>query len=196
LHHSLLELTLTLGWGIAGCLRQNLGIPLRLKWPNDLVVVDEQHPDSLLKLGGILVQSRFGGSGQLLGLVAGVGVNVNNPVPIGAITLAQILGSPLHRSLDRTEIAGWVLQGMEQGFHVWLQGGFAPVRSEYEAWMVKPQVQWLERGTSLTILGLAEDGRVRVQTQGERHLQQQQSIRTLTPDQVRLSYHMPAGDSL
>lgn len=138
----------------------------------------------------------MGGGGQLLGLVAGVGVNVNNPVPIGAITLAQILGSPLHRSLDRTEIAGWVLQGMEQGFHVWLQGGFAPVRSEYEAWMVKPQVQWLERGTSLTILGLAEDGRVRVQTQGERHLQQQQSIRTLTPDQVRLSYHMPAGDSL
>lgn len=196
LHHSLLELTLALGWGIAGRLRQNLGIPLRLKWPNDLVVVDEQRPDSLLKLGGILVQSRFGGSGQLLGLVAGVGVNVNNPVPIGAITLAQILGSPLHRSLDRTEIAGWVLQGMERGFHVWLQGGFAPVRSEYEAWMVKPQVQWLERGTSLTILGLAEDGRVRVQTQGERHLQQQQSIRTLTPDQVRLSYHMPAGDSL
>ncbi|MFS8800934.1 hypothetical protein NW868_01645, partial [Synechococcus sp. R60.2] len=35
LHHSLLELTLTLGWGIAGCLRQNLGIPLRLKWPTD-----------------------------------------------------------------------------------------------------------------------------------------------------------------
>ncbi|MFS8781838.1 biotin--[acetyl-CoA-carboxylase] ligase, partial [Synechococcus sp. R6-7] len=61
LHHSLLELTLALGWGIAGCLRQNLGIPLRLKWPNDLVVVDEQRPDSLLKLGGILVQSRFGG---------------------------------------------------------------------------------------------------------------------------------------
>lgn len=64
LHYSLLELTLALGWGIAGRLRQNLGIPLRLKWPNDLVVVDEQRPDSLLKLGGILVQSRFGGRGE------------------------------------------------------------------------------------------------------------------------------------
>mgnify|MGYP000327272916 FL=1 len=195
LHHSLLELTLTLGWGIAARLQQNLGIPLRLKWPNDLVVVDEQHPDSLLKLGGILVQSRFGGGGQLLGLVAGVGVNVNNPVPVGAVNLAQILGSLLHRSLDRTEIAAWVLQGMEQGFHVWLQGGFAPVRSEYEAWMVKPQVQWPQGETSLTILGLAEDGRIRVQTRGERHWQQQPSILTLAPDQVCLSYHIPAGGS-
>ncbi len=186
LHHSLLELTLTLGWAIAGSLRQRLGLSLRLKWPNDLVVVG---PDSLLKLGGILVQSRFGGNGQLLGLVAGVGVNINNPVPAGAITLAQVLGS--RQSLDRTEIAGWVLQGMERGFHVWLQEGFAPVRPEYEAWMVQSQVQGAQGETSLTVLGLAEDGRVRVQTQGE-----QGSILTLAPDQVRLSYHAPVGGDL
>lgn len=177
LRHSLLELTLTLAWGVVDSLRQKLGIPLRLKWPNDLVVVDEQCPGSLRKLGGLLVQSRFGERGQLLGLVAGVGVNVNNPVPAGGIALAEILGS----RQDSTAVAAWVLQGMERGFQIWLQEGFAPVRSRYEAWTVKPQVQWLPGEASATVLGLAEDGRLRVQTPGGQ-------ILVLSPDQVRLSY--------
>ncbi|MFS8859206.1 biotin--[acetyl-CoA-carboxylase] ligase [Synechococcus sp. H60.1] len=184
LRHSLLELTLTLAWGVAGSLRQRLGIPLQLKWPNDLVVVDEQCPGSLRKLGGLLVQSRFGERGQLLGLVAGVGVNVNNPVPAEGINLAEILGS----RQDGTAVAAWVLQGMERGFQSWLQEGFAPVRSEYEAWAVKPQVRWPPGETLATVLGLARDGRLRVQTQGG-------LILVLAPDQVRLSYQLPiAGD--
>ncbi len=184
LRHSLLELTLTLAWGVVGSLRQRLGIPLRLKWPNDLVIVDKQCPGSLRKLGGLLVQSRFGERGQLLGLVAGVGVNVNNPVPAGGIALAEILGSQQHRLHDRTAVAAWVLQGMERGFQIWLQEGFAPVRSEYEAWAVKPQVRWPSGETLATVLGIARDGRLRVQTQ-------EGSILALSPDQVRLSYQLP-----
>ncbi|MFQ3584800.1 MAG: biotin--[acetyl-CoA-carboxylase] ligase [Cyanobacteriota bacterium] len=192
LDHSLLELTLTLGWGIVGALRQTLGIPLGLKWPNDLVVVDEQRPGCLLKLGGILLQSRFGRAGQLLGLVAGCGVNVNNPVPAGAISLSQLLGS----RQDRTGIGALVLQGMERGFSTWRQSGFQPVRRDYESWMIPAQVDWPEAEAIATVLGLAEDGRIRVQTQGERHSQQRQSILTLTPDQVRLSYRLAVRGSL
>ncbi|MEN9229936.1 MAG: biotin--[acetyl-CoA-carboxylase] ligase [Thermostichus sp. DG02_5_bins_236] len=187
LHHSLLELTLTLAWGIVGNLRQTLGLPLRLKWPNDLVVVDEKRPGHLLKLGGILLQSRFGGAGQLLGLVAGCGLNLNNGVPQEAISLSQLLGT----RQDRTWIGSLVLQGMERGFCTWQQSGFQAIRQEYESWMIPTQVDWPEAEGVATVLGLAEDGKMRVQTQGERPSQQRQSI--LSPDQVRLSYHMPVG---
>ena len=185
LRHSLLELTLTLAWGIAGSLRHRLGISLRLKWPNDLVIVDSQEPASLRKLGGILVQGRFGERGQLLGLVAGVGVNINNPVPAEGINLAEILGC----RQDSTAIAAWVLQGMERGFQVWLKEGFAAVCCEYETWTVKPQIQWLPGEASATVLGLAEDGRLRVQTQGGQ-------ILVLSPDQVRLSYQVSLASGL
>jgi BirA family biotin operon repressor/biotin-[acetyl-CoA-carboxylase] ligase len=192
LDHSLLELTLTLAWGIVGSLRQTLGAPILLKWPNDLVVLDEDRPGELLKLGGILLQSRFDGVGQLLGLVAGCGLNLNNRVPQGAITLSQLLGS----RQERTHIGSLVLRGMERGFHTWQQVGFQPIRREYESWMSPAQVDWPDTEAVATVLGLAEDGRIRVQTQGERHSQQRQSILTLAPDQVRLSYHMPVRGSL
>ncbi|MGQ9837755.1 MAG: biotin--[acetyl-CoA-carboxylase] ligase [Cyanobacteriota bacterium] len=196
LDHALLELTLVLAWGIVGTLRRTLGLPLRLKWPNDLVVVDEKHPSHLLKLGGILVQSRFGGASQLLGLVAGCGLNLNNRVPEGAISLSQLLG---YRQ-DRTWIASLVLQGMERGFSIWQQSGFQPIRQEYESWMLPTQVHWPEAEAVATVLGLAEDGRIRVQTQlqtqEEQDSQKRQSILTLTPEEVRLSYHIPPCGSL
>ncbi|MEN9203362.1 MAG: biotin--[acetyl-CoA-carboxylase] ligase [Thermostichus sp. DG_1_6_bins_120] len=191
LPHSLLELTLTLAWGIVGNLRQTLGLPLGLKWPNDLVVVDERQPGHLLKLGGILLHSRLGGSGQLLGLVAGCGINLNNPVPERAISLSQLLGS----RQDPTWIGALVLGGMERGFYTWQQAGFQAIRPEYERWMIPTQVDWPERGVVATVLGLAEDGRMRVQTQGEQPSQQGQSILALLPDQVRLSYYMPVRTS-
>ncbi|MCF2969869.1 biotin--[acetyl-CoA-carboxylase] ligase [Synechococcus sp. Nb3U1] len=189
---SLLELTLALAWGVVRQLRQTLGIPLGLKWPNDLVVVDEEHSERLLKLGGILLQSRFGGAGQLLGLVAGCGLNLNNGVPQGAISLSQLLGS----RQDRTWVGSLVLRGMERGFRTWQQSGFQPIRWEYESWMIPTQVDWPEAEAVATVLGLAEDGRIRVQPQGELHSQQRQSILTLSPDQVRLSYHIPVRGSL
>ncbi|MEN9222617.1 MAG: biotin--[acetyl-CoA-carboxylase] ligase [Thermostichus sp. BF3_bins_97] len=192
LDDSLLQLTLALAWGVVGSLRQRLGIPLRLKWPNDLVMVDQEHPERLLKLGGLLLQSRFGGKGQLLGLVAGLGLNLNNPVPQGAITLAQVLGS----RQDRTEIGALVLRGMERGFRTWQQSGLATIRSEYEDWMVQPQLEWPQGEAVATVLGLAEDGRIRVQTQGERLSPQRETIWILSPDQVRFSYHIPVPGSL
>ncbi|MEN9225229.1 MAG: biotin--[acetyl-CoA-carboxylase] ligase [Thermostichus sp. HHBFW_bins_43] len=192
LDESLLQLTLALAWGVVGSLRQRLGIPLRLKWPNDLVWLDEERPGCLLKLGGLLLQSRFGGAGQLLGLVAGLGLNLNNPVPEGAITLARVLGS----QQDRTEIGALVLGGMERGFRTWQQSGLATIRSEYEDWMVQPQLEWSQGEAVATVLGLAADGRIRVQTQGESASPRRETILTLSPHQVRFSYHIPVPDSL
>lgn len=68
-------LTLALGVGIAGALRSLPGSPnVRVKWPNDLYLAEE-------KVGGILTEVA---GGQV---IAGVGVNVANPVGTGAARL-------------------------------------------------------------------------------------------------------------
>jgi BirA family biotin operon repressor/biotin-[acetyl-CoA-carboxylase] ligase len=49
------------------------GAPVDIKWPNDLMIGE-------LKLGGILCEARW--QGDVLGwVVAGIGINVANPVP-------------------------------------------------------------------------------------------------------------------
>jgi BirA family biotin operon repressor/biotin-[acetyl-CoA-carboxylase] ligase len=65
--------SLRVGLALAVALDPFVATPIRLKWPNDLMLEDR-------KLGGILCEARWQGS--LPGWVAvGVGVNVRNPIP-------------------------------------------------------------------------------------------------------------------
>jgi BirA family biotin operon repressor/biotin-[acetyl-CoA-carboxylase] ligase len=59
------------------------GVPVHIKWPNDLMVGDR-------KLGGILCEARW--QGESLGwVVAGVGINVANPIPNDLSAIATAL---------------------------------------------------------------------------------------------------------
>lgn len=65
-------LALRVGLAVAVAM-DDLGLSIRLKWPNDLIVRDR-------KLGGILCEARW--RGETLGWVAiGVGLNINGPMP-------------------------------------------------------------------------------------------------------------------
>ncbi|WP_448564942.1 biotin--[acetyl-CoA-carboxylase] ligase [Trichothermofontia sp.] len=72
------QLTLCSAWGIATALRQ-WGVPVALKWPNDLVLQRR-------KLGGILTETRLRGD-TIQQAVVGVGINWANPVPEVGINL-------------------------------------------------------------------------------------------------------------
>ncbi|MDZ4864617.1 MAG: biotin--[acetyl-CoA-carboxylase] ligase [Gemmatimonadota bacterium] len=66
------------------------GLPLRLKWPNDLVLHER-------KLGGILCEARW--QGGAVGWVAvGIGLNLRNEIPIElselAISLRDVMTAP------------------------------------------------------------------------------------------------------
>ena len=63
-------LTILLGSAIARSIRLHCGVPLFMKWPNDLVVKEKNH--GIRKLGGILCERTPESS-----LIAGVGLNVN-----------------------------------------------------------------------------------------------------------------------
>lgn len=79
-------LSLRAGLAVADALEQVGGLPpVRLKWPNDLIVADR-------KAGGILCEAHWNGP-ALAALVVGVGINVTNPVPadarVPALALAE-----------------------------------------------------------------------------------------------------------
>jgi BirA family biotin operon repressor/biotin-[acetyl-CoA-carboxylase] ligase len=78
-------LSLRLGLLVAAALEATIpGLPVMLKWPNDLMLRDR-------KLGGILCEARW--QGEAPGwIVAGVGLNVTNPIPDDLRHTATALG--------------------------------------------------------------------------------------------------------
>jgi len=124
------QLTSLSAWGIATAFN-NLGIPIKIKWPNDLFFQGK-------KLGGILTETKlahFPRESRLCSkkgnplprikqAVIGVGINWHNPVPETGITLAKILESMPELSAKNKincleMLAALVLKGILQGafFH-------------------------------------------------------------------------------
>jgi BirA family biotin operon repressor/biotin-[acetyl-CoA-carboxylase] ligase len=81
-------LSLRVGLAVAEAIESvGSGVGLAIKWPNDLMLNDR-------KLGGILCEARWHGE-ELGWIVAGIGLNVSNPIPLelaaGAARLADRL---------------------------------------------------------------------------------------------------------
>jgi BirA family biotin operon repressor/biotin-[acetyl-CoA-carboxylase] ligase len=90
---------MAVGASIAALLNRDLGVDVRLKWPNDLVVPVPPLP--MAKLGGVLVDAVAPPAGPP-GLVIGVGLNVNlrrealSPeLQSRAAILAELVGRPI-----------------------------------------------------------------------------------------------------
>lgn len=69
-------LTMIAGLSAARAIETTTGIAARLKWPNDVVV---GAGGEWRKLGGLLVDTVLGSSGQVQTAVVGIGLNVNIP---------------------------------------------------------------------------------------------------------------------
>lgn len=119
------QLTLCSAWGIAAALR-SYGIPVGLKWLNDLVVQKR-------KLGGILTETRMQ-QGQITQAIVGVGINWQNPVPPTGINLQEILEQQPDLAIASLEmLAAIALQGMMAGYQLWQQHGIEAILPRYQA---------------------------------------------------------------
>lgn len=122
--------TLTAAVAVAGALR-GFGFPVGIKWPNDILVVDEAHWRR--KLCGIRAEMSAGPE-RIDWLTVGIGVNVNNQdFPPALADIAVSLrtlnnGVPLLRA----RIAAEILLRMERCYAQLQREGFAPVRA---AWL-------------------------------------------------------------
>lgn len=135
-------LTLAVGVGTVGALRQ-LGVDgISLKWPNDIVALDG-------KLGGILTEVRAGGRGNAT-VVTGIGLNVSieRPLAFGAeshwahrpVDLKSVTRDPPPREL----LAGTLADHLYHAFQRFDEVGFAGFVDEWR------RHDWL-RGRDITV---------------------------------------------
>ena len=101
-------LTLAGGVAVADAVDRATGLPVNIKWPNDIVVRDERAPGRRRKLAGILAEASTGDSG-VQHVVLGIGINVRRvdyPPDLAArvTSLEHELGRPVDAGLVLAEI--------------------------------------------------------------------------------------------
>jgi BirA family biotin operon repressor/biotin-[acetyl-CoA-carboxylase] ligase len=156
------QLTLSSAWGIAAALRC-YGIPVGLKWLNDLVFEKR-------KLGGILTETRMQ-SGRVTQAVVGVGINWQNPVPPTGINLQEILERQPNPQITSLEmLAAIALQGIIAGYQ-WQQRGIEAILPRYQALLtsIGHLVTIHQSGAeqSARVTGISATGDLQVRLNGE-----------------------------
>ena len=157
---------LSLVAGVAACeALHGLGFDrVRLKWPNDLVVVDG---DGLRKLGGLLVE----GGGEVAGAaraVVGVGLNVRMPAREGGaidqpwVELASLLDHAPSRSAVVAALLAQLLPALDQ----FDAHGLSPFLSRYAGFDAlagrEVAIHEATGAWHATAFGIGDDGALRV----------------------------------
>lgn len=158
--HSL-YLTLASAWGLATSFG-NLGLPVQVKWPNDLVIGGR-------KLGGILVDTRVQG-GRVQAAVVGLGLNVDNPVPPTGIALGNGGSRPdtLPTPLKTLEgVAAVALYGLMQGYSAWQSLGNSAFLDHYQRRMAHLGQTVVVNQRVATVVGIAPSGNLLVRVGSE-----------------------------
>ena len=112
-------------------LRETSGLPVRIKWPNDLVLLDAQ--ERKRKLGGVLTEGRAGIDG-VRDVVVGLGINVNHTpedFPPELRARATSLRIETGRPVDRGEVLKRMLCSLDQWYRAWTREGGGPVLAAY-----------------------------------------------------------------
>jgi len=155
-------LTLASAWGVATSL-QNLGLPVQVKWPNDLVARGK-------KLGGLLVETRLAES-CIKEAVIGLGLNSFNPVPATGISLQQLIQpEAVSTPLNTLEgIAAVALYGLLQGYFFWQNQGDSAFLAAYQARMTHLGQTIVVNNRLVEVRGIGASGNLRVQLQPNAH---------------------------
>jgi BirA family biotin operon repressor/biotin-[acetyl-CoA-carboxylase] ligase len=159
-------IAITLAVGLAGGLRQAYRLPVGVKWPNDLWLNQQ-------KLGGILIELASRGD-KIEWMIAGIGINVNNPVPretrVPATSLAAELGSTIPLEL----FYEMVFVKLAEYYRAFLRDGFSPIRADWQEWSVlgdRVGVHLGQRIWKASVVGLSDTGKLIVRaTDGLREL--------------------------
>jgi BirA family transcriptional regulator, biotin operon repressor / biotin---[acetyl-CoA-carboxylase] ligase len=150
------QLTLASAWGIAKKLQQS-GIPVEIKWPNDLVLNGR-------KLGGILTETKVS-KGKITQAVIGVGINWANPVPETGINLLFWQALYNSQAINSLEILAYVvLQGIESGLECLLNEGTTTLLSRYIDLLANMGEKVYVRNQVGTVIGVTPNGELRVCT--------------------------------
>ena len=149
-------LTLVMALAVARALREQTGVDVQIKWPNDLVVQGR-------KICGILTEM------SIDYVVIGIGINVNqNEFPEELKDCASSLKMETGRRFRRSHLIAAVMEHFEMYYEQFLQeGSLAGLRKEYNELLVNKdrQVKILEPGNHYEAyaLGINDTGELIVE---------------------------------
>jgi BirA family transcriptional regulator, biotin operon repressor / biotin---[acetyl-CoA-carboxylase] ligase len=102
-------LTMLAACAAAAAAIETTGLPIQLKWPNDLI-------SDLGKVGGVLVESSLI-DGQVEHAILGIGINVNQSRrALAGLPGAASLCADLGRMVDRTKLARALLRALDERY--------------------------------------------------------------------------------
>lgn len=149
------------------------GMPVKLKWPNDIYALDPakkgadpKDPNAYTKVGGILVNSSYSGGDYTL--VVGIGLNTSNVAPttslnavLNALNASGKSGSGPLESFTLERLLARILTTFERLYATFCQAGFAGEleRLYYHHWLHSGQIVTLETdgGVRARIKGITTD---------------------------------------
>jgi BirA family biotin operon repressor/biotin-[acetyl-CoA-carboxylase] ligase len=134
--------SLAVGVGLADWLR-HLGVPVELKWPNDLRV-------DRAKLGGILCEK----VGERL--IVGVGLNWTAAPQLAECTTCSVVDF-VDPGLDRSARAQGLVEALLAGLQAWQELGAAAVAERFWS-LAERQVRYEHDGVVGRPVGVADDG--------------------------------------
>lgn len=175
-------LALASAWGVVTSLA-NLGLPVQVKWPNDLVAGGK-------KLGGVLAETRVE-RGQVQEVVIGLGLNGFNPVPATGISIQQLIRpETAPTALNTLEgLAAIALYGLIQGYLHWHNQGDDAFLAAYQARMANLGQVLALGGQSAEVIGVAPSGNLRVQPMHRQVDRPAAKTLEIKPGQVTLGYN-------
>jgi BirA family biotin operon repressor/biotin-[acetyl-CoA-carboxylase] ligase len=149
------------GLAVCATLRDRYILAAQVKWPNDVLIRRR-------KTCGVLVEAHWSGS-QLLGLVAGIGVNISPGSVLDEASLvfpATCVESELGRPVDRETLLAEILAA----FYSWrLRLGSEEFLTAWENWLAfKDEWVRVEQPAGPVngrLLGVAPDGSLRLRTE-------------------------------
>lgn len=158
--------TMAAGVAAASALRAATGLPVGLKWPNDLLVNGR-------KLAGILCEMSPARAPDLPAVVVGIGINVNNAaeqLPENPIFPATSLAVEAGHPFDRQALVDAFLDALQDAVtRLEAPDGIAETVRQFNEWdalLGKRVAIALPDGSTVTgeEAGAAEDGTLRIQT--------------------------------
>jgi len=158
-------LTLATAAGVCGLIREQCGVDLWVKWPNDLLI-------GTRKVGGILSEAVSGPKG-LESVVVGLGINVNleaDQIPEALSEIMTSLRIEAGREFDRLALLQGIRRRVLEYSERYVRGGYASILDELRAYdrtegrvvSVLRDGEWVDAISR----GISDDGGLLVEVDG------------------------------
>ena len=118
------QLSLITAVSLCKTLERMFQIRPKIKWPNDIIAGGK-------KLAGILTETAYS-SHRLKWAVIGVGLNVNNVLPVGLRKEAVSLKQLLKKKVNRTKLFSAILMGFWKNYSAFRKRGFGHFQKDFE----------------------------------------------------------------